>query len=236
MKNLMKISALSAMIGASLLLQGCGGDDSNNKNSSSNVENTYSIAVTNLTNNQTLSPAAIILHSNNYSPFMSGKMASLGLELLAEGGDNSDFLTEADSNQYVMSTVSGTGKIAPGNTETIEVTSNGTAMNLSLVSMLVNTNDGFAAASSIDIGKIDLNQSMTFMARVYDAGTEANDESMSTLPGQGGEGFNVMRDDRDFIIIHPGIITMNDGLLSSDLDASHRFDNPAIKLVVTRTQ
>lgn len=236
MKNLMKLSALSAMIGATLLLQGCGGDDGDNKSLSSNAEYIYSIEVTNLTNNQTLSPAAIVLHGNNYSPFVSGEMASSGLELLAEGGDNSEFLTEANENQYVISTVSGSGKVASGVTETIEITASDTAMKLSLVSMLVNTNDGFAAANSVDIGEIDLNQSMTFVGSVYDSGTERNDEAMNTLPGQGGEGYNAMRDDRDFIAIHSGIITMNDGLASSALDASHRFDNPAIKVVVTRIQ
>jgi hypothetical protein len=51
----------------------------------------------------------------------------------------------------------------------------------------------------------------------------------------GGEGFNALRDDMDFVRIHPGVISAQDGLAGSDLSGDHRWDNPVVKLVVTPT-
>jgi hypothetical protein len=72
----------------------------------------------------------------------------------------------------------------------------------------------------------------------YDAGTEANSEAKGTMPGpaDGGEGFNASRDDVDFVHIHPGVISMYDGLADSVLGASHRFDNPVLAVTIMRTE
>jgi hypothetical protein len=75
------------------------------------------------------------------------------------------------------------------------------------------------------------------MLPVYDAGTEANDEEAANVPdpAAGGEGFNASRNDVDWVRIHPGVISSEDGLTGSALIGSHRFDNPVIKLTLTRT-
>jgi len=105
-----------------------------------------------------------------------------------------------------------------------------------LVGMLVNTNDGFIGLNGVDVSGLGLNESLDLKARVYDAGTEANSEAAADVPGQGGEGFNASRNDRDFVAVHPGVISMDDGLSGSSLDQSHRFDNPSARIVVTRTR
>jgi len=54
-------------------------------------------------------------------------------------------------------------------------------------------------------------------------------------PAAGGEGFNVTRDDLvDRVTVHAGVVTRDDGLSTSALDVSHRFDNPVARIVVTR--
>ena len=98
--------------------------------------------------------------------------------------------------------------------------------------MLVNTNDGFIGLNGVDISELGIDESLVLYARVYDAGTEANTETAATVPGQGGEGMNAARDDRDFI----AVVSQDDGLATSALDASHRFDNPAARIVITRIQ
>jgi hypothetical protein len=223
---------------ALLMLQGCGGDDKKNDNTDTAEPSTqsFSINVTNLTSQQTLSPVAVILHNDGYHAYMLGEPASTALEYLAEGGNNSFLLTEANSNDSVISAVSGEGKIKPGESKKIEIEGEGEIFKISLVSMLVNTNDGFIGRDGMDISGLSVDESKTFTARVYDSGTELNDEAAMTLPGQGGEGFNVARNDRDFIVIHPGVVSSEDGLSTSALSSLHRFDNPAVRVVVTRIE
>ena len=81
-------------------------------------------------------------------------------------------------------------------------------------------------------------ESMITYPNIYDAGTESNDESASTVPGPaaGGEGFNLARNDRDFSAVHGGVVTADDGLTGSALDETHRFVGPVAKVVVTRIQ
>ncbi len=130
------------------------------------------------------------------------------------------------------------GMLAPGASETLQVQGFGTRPRLTLASMLLNTNDAFIGLDGVDLSGLGRNESMTLHARVYDAGTEANSETAATIPGPagGGEGYNTTRDERDFIAVHPGVVSRDDGLAGSALDASHRFNNPAARIVITRTQ
>ncbi len=228
MKRSIKLGAIVAALGSTLLLQGCNND--NNPHRSFNVE------VTNLSNHQPIAPVAAVLHKSGYDGFSLGAMASAGLELLAEAGDPSAFIAEADADNKVIKTASATGVITPGGNETIKVQGISPNPRLSLAGMLVNTNDGFIGLDDVDISELAIGESVVLHARVYDAGTEANSETAATVPGQGGAGMDAARDDRDFIAVHPGVVSQDDGLTTSALDASHRFDNPAARIVITRTQ
>lgn len=101
--------------------------------------------------------------------------------------------------------------------------------------MILPTNDGFVGLDSLAIPQTP--GTYVYYLNAYDAGTEANSESTATVPGpaSGGEGFNALRDDMNFVRIHPGVISAQDGLAGSDLSGDHRWDNPVVKLVVTRT-
>ncbi|HFQ61119.1 MAG TPA: hypothetical protein ENK39_02315, partial [Epsilonproteobacteria bacterium] len=72
----------------------------------------------------------------------------------------------------------------------------------------------------------------------YDAGTEANSELASTIPGPagGGEGFNAARDDKDFVSVHEGVVTKDDGLSTSALTQMHKWDNPAASVSIERVK
>ena len=79
---------------------------------------------------------------------------------------------------------------------------------------------------------------MTIALPTYDAGTENNSEEASTIPGPAGggtgEGFNADRDDKDFISIHAGAVTKDDGLITSALTQNHKWNNPAAMLTIER--
>lgn len=201
---------------------------------------TFQVTVSNLTNGQPLSPAAIIVHQTGFQVFDIGAPASVELEVLAEGGNNTDLLNLANDDINVIITASGEGPIAPGQSEVIsfEVEERflGNA-HFSVSTMLVNTNDAITGVNTIDISGLEVGDSLTLRGVAYDAGTEADDEMAIYIPGPagGGEGFNSDRDDQvNAVTMHSGVITMHDGLVTSALNGQHKFDNPVIQVRIER--
>ncbi|NOX75872.1 MAG: hypothetical protein GXP17_04510 [Gammaproteobacteria bacterium] len=235
-----------AVISASLLaLSACGdsnNNDDDNSNNGSTVDATYDITVYNLTNGQPLTPLGVVIHEPAYVPWKLGEAVSTGLEMLAESGDASDFLSEANADAaVVMSVNSSNGPFGPGSSETVSITVDHSAsLQLTVASMLANTNDAFTGVRNWSIGGLTVGGSMSTMIRVYDAGTEANSETATSMPGPAamgmGEGFNVARDDLDRLTVHGGVVTADDGLTTSALNESHRWLGQAAKVVVTRMQ
>ena len=223
-------SKLTLITSLALLLSAC----NDNNTPPEPVEYSYTVTLTNLTYAQPLSPLGIILHGD-HKMWTVGSAASVALEKLAEGGDNTDFL--ADSNALV--TNSSSGVILPGTNSTIEInTTDRAATYFTAATMLVNTNDAFSGLTGIDISTLAVNDKKSWRLNVYDAGTELNSEAVGTIPGpaDNGVGFEVTRDDVDFVGYHSGVVSQGDGLSTSVLTQAHRFDNPAIKLTITRTK
>lgn len=207
----------------------------------------YSIQVTNLTYGQPVSPLVASLHNSEVRLMTVGVAASVALEQLAESGANGDLLAELDANAMTFSNVGGAGVLMPGMSETVTVSAEFdsaqiASVQLSAVTMLVNTNDAITGFNGLDVTNLAVGDSMTLTTLAYDAGTEANSESADTVPGPaaaGGaqEGFNAQRDDiRDQVAMHAGVLTSDEGSMGSVLTNVHRFDNPVLRVVVTRMQ
>ncbi len=221
----------SALLAASLGFSGC--SDSDSDVMSAETTPMYEISVTNLTAGQAMAPAIATLHNADYKMYMTGESASLALENLAEGGDNSALLAAADATTDVDEAVSFGGLLTPG--ATLSVTLEGDDAYLSFAGMLVNTNDGFVGLNSYHISHLSEGEVETISLSTYDAGTEANSETAATMPGQSGEGFNATRDDvNDKVRYHSGVVTSDDGLAASALSGVHRFDNPTAMLTIKR--
>lgn len=196
------------------------------------VSVSYQINVSNLTSSQPLSPIAVVLHQSG-NLWKVGDVPSVELERLAEDGDNSGLLTLG------IAAASGAAAIEPGNNETISVTIHDvTDAKLTVATMLVNTNDAFSGLNAWELSQLAVGDSWTTTASVFDAGTEVNSEAAGTMPGpaDGGEGFNAMRNDTGYVAMHLGVVSVDDGLSSSILRVEHRFDNPAIRIIVKRTE
>jgi len=223
------------------LLSACGGSDNDLDNDGVTdmpepmpVEMSYEVTVTNLTYAQPLSPIAVVLHGDS-ALWTVGETASTELEKLAEGGDSADLI----AMESILASTSGEGAVGPGASTTLTVTTTDEmATHLSIVSMLVNTNDAFTGLTAMDLSSLAVDSPQTWTLGVYDADTEANSELAGTIPGpdDGGTGYDAERDDVDFVAKHSGVVTMDDGLSTSVLTQAHRFDNPAIKLTITRKQ
>lgn len=228
---------VASVAGSALILAGC-----NHKDGDDMMETMarYQVTVHNLTANQPMSPPAVVIHQAGYEAWTPGAAASVGLEMIAESGASADFLSEADANPAVkMSGASDAGPFMPGNTATVTLEGDvHTGLRLSVAAMLGNTNDGFMGVAGHDISDLGAGDSTSFMVGAMDAGTEMNSESAATVPGPagGGEAFNAARDDVDFVSVHAGVVTMDDGLATSTLDESHRWDGPVAKITVSRLQ
>ncbi|WP_286888065.1 spondin domain-containing protein [Pseudoalteromonas sp. ESRF-bin5] len=236
--NNFKKSIVVVALAASLAA--CGDNDSNDPvqvvtpPTPEPVSYTFDVTVSNLTAGQPLSPIAIIAHTEG-TLWQIGSPASVALETMAEGGDNSQLL----ALENAIANASSEGPVGPGVNTTITLTTDSLeALKLSLATMMVNTNDGFTGLSALDVSSLAVGDSLIRTTVAYDAGTEANTEAAGTIPGpaDGGEGFNEARDDVNFVARHPGVVTNEDGLSSSVLSPEHKFDNPLAKVVITSTQ
>jgi hypothetical protein len=227
--NLLLLTALALPLAACLDDDDDGGADTRS----------YRIEVTNATYNQPLSPVAAALHGEGFAFWRAGEAASSALEELAEGGDNTALLDAAAASDQVLDSAGGSAPIAPGASETLTLTSQAQGdLYLSVATMLVNTNDAVTGVAGLPLSGLAAGESVAVHGRVYDAGTEANSETAGTIPGpaDGGVGFDAARDDRDFVAIHPGVVSADDGLTTSVLDESHRWLGPGCRVRVTRTE
>ena len=201
----------------------------------------FDVTVSNLTNAQPLSPAAVIAHQDGYSLFSIGSPATVGLEEMAEGGDNAALIAEADADAAVTVTGSGAAPIGPAGSETVTIDmleSELPGLRLSVATMLVNTNDAFTGLNGMSVESMAVGDIVIVRGNSYDAGTEAETETAATIPGPagGGEGFNAVRDDQaDQVSMHSGVVSQDDGFATSDLTEQHRFDNPVVQIRIERT-
>ena len=200
----------------------------------------FEVTVTNLTNGQPLSPGAVIAHQSGYSVFTVGTAATTGLETLAEGGDNSALIAEADADAQVMASASGAAPIGPAGSETITIDvlqSDLPGLSISVSTMLVNTNDAITGLNGASVADMMVGDSISWRTNAYDSGTESNTEAAAHIPGPagGGEGFNAARDDlADRVAMHAGVVSQDDGFADSDLTGQQRFDNPVAQVSIER--
>ncbi|WP_042150397.1 MULTISPECIES: spondin domain-containing protein [unclassified Pseudoalteromonas] len=233
-----KKSLLLPLLGVTLL--GCSGGDNNNEvvepitPPAPTPMYSFEVTVKNLTYAQPLSPIGIALHTEG-NFWQLGQTASVELETLAESGDNSGLL----GLSIVNTSISDAAPLGPGSSITLTLTTEDIMdAKLSLVSMMVNTNDGFSGLNAIDVSALEVGSQLNFKTGAYDSGTEVNNEASGTIPGPAdmGEGFNAARDDVDFVAVHPGVVSSDDGLTQSVLNYTHKFDNPLMGVSITRIQ
>lgn len=220
-----KKNTIIASIAAAFLFVGCG--------SSSDNTQTYKVTLKNLTLGQTFSPPAVVVQNSNtnFNIYEIGTSASVSFENLAEGGDTSSLLNEA-SSVNVLYQNSFSGAIAPGQSSELMFTVDNGDLKFSIASMLIKTNDAFIGLNNTDLSDIT---KKTYNLNVYDAGTEANDELASTVPALGGSGFDSARSDtNDIITLHQGIVSVDDGLATSGLKFTDKWDNPAATLTIEK--
>jgi len=189
---------------------------------------TYKITITNLTPGQPIAPALAATHHNGMSFFQPGKAPSPELADLAEAGNGNPMAAKLLATPGFTDAQVAAGGIGPGSTATMTITAHD-GDRLSLGAMLGNTNDGFIAIRNVALPKGS--QTAAYMADGYDAGTETNDESCSTVPGPacGGAALSPEDSGEGVVVIHNGIHGIG-GLSAAEYD----WRNPVARIVIER--
>lgn len=216
--------------------------------SSVSVAENLSINISNLTQGIYFTPLLITTHMENVHLYQTGTAATMELQAMAEGGDISGLLASSDTLGAVSVANPAEGLLAPGMMTDVMTLDTGDNDRLSIVAMILPSNDGFVGLDAWPIPSEP--GTYTLWLNAYDAGTEANNELIadgSGMPGTLGVPANpghnggvsgtgvTTNESNQYIHIHRGNLGDTDAEGGkSDFDSRiHRWLNPVAKVVVT---
>jgi len=197
---------------------------------------TFEVTVTNLTGGQSFTPILVATHDPSVRLFEVGQEASAELATLAEGGNVAPLSQALLATGRVSDTADSGGLLDPGQSVTIRVTASGGATQVSLVAMLIPTNDTIMAFRNLPLPR---GRSATVnRGPAYDAGSEPDDELCDNIPGPfcGGAGESPPNPDPDpldegFVHIQAGIQGIGD-LSPTTFD----WRNPVAEVTIRRSR
>lgn len=202
----------------------------------------FSVEITNLTQGIYFTPLLVAAHPAENSLFTSGMPASANLETMAEGGDISGLTSDLEGISATIVGNPAEGLLAPGASVMADLNTDASPANtnLSIVAMLLPTNDGFVGLNSIGVPTEA--GTYTYNVNAYDAGTEANDELLANFPAPGpvadavgANGTGIVAEAESFVHIHRNVLGDTDETGgASDIDSVvHRWLNPVARVVIT---
>lgn len=187
---------------------------------------TYRVTIENIsTGLQPLSPSGAVVHSRWADVWNTGSPATAAVAAVAEDANLPVFVdTYRRAPGVAQAFVGGGAPFGPGGSTTFEFEAR-RGQRLSLVNMLVNTNDAFTGLDAVKLG----NRTKVYEVGAYDAGTEANNELASHIPGPVGNNPFVRAPEGDVITHHDGVQG------GADLDpAVHGWEGPVARITVER--
>ena len=207
------------------------------------------VELINLTRGSWFTPFLVAAHSPDASLFAAGSQASANLQAMAEGGDISGLSADVQALNANVVENPAAGLLAPGARTTASLNTDAAPDNtvLSIVAMLLPSNDGFMGLNGIAIPTEP--GTYVFDVPAYDAGTEANDEVVgSGAPGEPGYpapppvaaasgtgGSGISASPEGYVHIHRNVLGDSDmtGGASDMVNTVHRWLNPVVRVVVT---
>lgn len=239
MKHLSKAALGASLIAGQLLATAAAAD--------------FDVTVTNLTRGIHFTPLLVTAHDSGTRLFTSGSAASNALQEMAEGGSIASLVAALPATAVSQQNPAG-GLLGPGTstpTVTLNTDAQPTSTQLSVVAMMLPTNDGFIGLNGITIPTTP--GTYSYNVNAYDAGTEANDEirgggavgtpgfpvpppidTAPYAPGNGGTGVTGVSAE-GFVHIHRGVLgDSNNAGGASDINSSvHRWLNPVARVTIT---
>ena len=224
---------LSALAAAALVTGPATADDDDDDDGG--ATKTWRVTVANITparaaagpaGSQPLSPPVFVVHSRKADVWSVGDIASHGVAAVAEDANNGVLESALASLPGVKTAFTGAGGPIPsGQSRTFTVETSGRFNRLSVVTMLVNTNDAFTGLDSERLS----GRRETFATMAYDAGSERNNELRSHIPGPCCNNPFVRDPEGALIRPHEGI-TGRGQLAPSVYD----WDDPAARITIQR--
>lgn len=187
----------------------------------------YAVTITNITSGQTFTPLLVVTHTSSIRLLELGEPASTELAIIAEAGDVGPMTDLLNSMPHqVFDTADSGGLLGPGESVTVHVHARGRYNRVSVVGMLIPTNDNFVALDSAFLSHWE----RSYPIPAHDAGSEFNDELCENIPGPvcGGEGLSD-EDGEGYVHISGGIHGIGD-LEESTYD----WRNPVAQITVRR--
>lgn len=206
---------------------------------------TYEITVENLTTEgQPLTPPLVVLHRRAEDLFTVGEAASSELQQIAENGNLGPMLGLLEGSRHVSSKAVGATPpvppLEPGESVTLTLEAEPGSRFVSVVSMLICTNDGFTGIDGAHLPN-RVGEVWSVETDAYDAGTEINTEDFADLVPPCPVLTGVESDDpgtgtSDPALAEDGVIRHHPGIAGdSDLDAGlHGWTNPVARVTVER--
>lgn len=220
----------------------------------------YRVTVANLTGGQFLTPPAVAVHDPSVEVFAVGDEANEATLEIAENGNLTPLVELIESTDEIRAAAVGDGPLVPSDdpgdtgfpfSAQLELTvpaepgpPQGTPAGepnfLTFIAMLIATNDGFTGLDTVALPEV-VNESRTYFAASYDAGTELNTENFEDIvpPAQALAGREVQGgtaepqpelDEGGVITPHPGI--SGGGGLDPEF---YDWEDPAALVQVERT-
>jgi len=168
------------------------------------------VSFVNLSESQPMTPPVVILHNapdseNGIRYFAIGDVVGEEVKQIAENGDITPLLENAQG-QIPAGKVSAAeaafpeagGPLLPGDSASVTLEQGVPDQVMSIVAMVVCTNDGFTGVDSMEITE------GTFTTPVYDAGSETNVETLDYWVPPCGTDTNLTDDENGVISLHPG--------------------------------
>lgn len=144
---------------------------------------TYRVTVFNLTGGQPFTPPLIATHSRHFHMFERREEANIGVQEIAENGNLDPMIgileDSAKVSDFAVAVAGDPPPLMPGSSISVEITAQPDDV-VSMVSMLICTNDGFAGLDSKRLPN-RVGGFKTFGMRGYDAGTEINTEDFGDI-------------------------------------------------------
>ena len=194
----------------------------------------YEVTITNITKGQVFSPPVLVTHTEDVALFEVGQPALEELAIVAEDGAGGPLADLVSTLPQVAQAQATMAPIPPGGSAVYKISSRRGFNVISIVSMMVNTNDALIAIDSKQLPRWRYS-SRTYNALGYDAGSEGNNEDCRFIPGPAcpmGSGNMRSTDDAEgFVHIHNGVHGIQD--LSA---AAYDWRNPVATIEIRRVR
>ncbi len=190
----------------------------------------FEVSITNITKGQTFTPILVATHRGGVQIFELGSEASAELEAVAEAGDTGPLAAFLEGLPEVNDVQVVAGLLGPGQTATVAVDARGPFRRVSVLSMLIPTNDAFFGLNGVK--GPNGRETDVHVSPAYDAGTEVNDEICADIPGPqcGGSGaLDAGADENGVVHINAAIQGVGD-LAPGVWD----WRNPVARIVIRR--